>query len=136
MKFNTVNWDAAYKWLSEKQDLLVKAYIENDMEKVRHLQISILKDFRTTAIAVRRVTTSSGSKTPGLDGRLATTNAERNELFSRVNKIVRSPSTYKPLAVKRVWIPKNDGTKRPLGIFSIVDRAVQAVYLEAIDPII
>jgi RNA-directed DNA polymerase len=136
MKFNKVNWKAAHEWLSEKQELLVKAYIEKDMEKVRYLQISILKDFRTTAIAVRRVTTSSGSKTPGLDGRLANTNAERNELSLRVNKIVRSPSTYEPLAVKRVWIPKKDGTKRPLGIPSIVDRAVQAVYLEAIDPIV
>jgi RNA-directed DNA polymerase len=136
MKFNRMNWNAAYKWLSEKQELLVKAYIENDMEKVRYLQISILKDFRTTAIAVRRVTTSSGSKTPGFDGFLAKTNEERNELSSRVNKIVRSPNTYEPLAVKRVWIPKKDGTKRPLGIPSIVDRAVQAVYLEAIDPIV
>ena len=136
MKFDKVKWKAAYDWLSEKQKLLVKAYIEKDVEKVRYLQISILKDFRTTAIAVRRVTTSNGSKTPGPDGFLAKTNAERNELSARVNKIVRSPSTYEPLAVKRIWIPKKDGTKRPLGIPSIVDRAVQAVYLEAIDPIV
>ena len=40
--------------LAEKQELLVEAYIKNDMEKVRHLQISILKDFRTTAIAVTK----------------------------------------------------------------------------------
>lgn len=106
------------------------------MEKVRHLQILILKDFRTTAIAVRRVTTSSGSKTPGLDGLLAKTIVERDELSSRVHKIVRNPSTYEPHAVKRVWIPKKDGTKRPLGIPSITDRAVQAVYLEVIDPIV
>jgi hypothetical protein len=66
MKFNKVNWKAAHSWLREKQVLLVKAYVKKDMEKVRHLQIAILKDFRTTAIAVRRVTTSGGSKTPGL----------------------------------------------------------------------
>ena len=106
------------------------------MEKVRYLQISILKDFRTTAIAVRRVTTSNGSKTPGPDGFLATTDDERDALCMKVHKIVRSPSTYEPLAVKRVWIPKKDGTKRPLGIPSIIDRAVQAVYLEIIDPIV
>jgi RNA-directed DNA polymerase len=136
MKFNKVNWNTAYNWLSEKQELLVKAYIKNEMEKVRYLQISILKDFRTTAIAVRRVTTSNGSKTSGPDGFLATTDDERDALCMKVHKIVRSPSTYEPLAVKRVWIPKKDGTKRPLGIPSIIDRAIQAVYLEIIDPIV
>ena len=65
MKFNQVNWKSAYEWLREKQALLVEVYIKGDILKVRHIQISILKDFRTTAIAVRRVTTSSGSRTPG-----------------------------------------------------------------------
>lgn len=64
MKFNQVNWKSAYEWLHEKQALLVEVYIKGDTLKVRHIQILILKDFRTTAIAVRRVTTSSGSRTP------------------------------------------------------------------------
>jgi hypothetical protein len=55
------------------------------MEKVRHLQISILKDFRTTAIGVRRVTSSDGSKTPGIDGATATTIEERINLAMQVH---------------------------------------------------
>jgi hypothetical protein len=47
----------------KKQALLVEAYMKGDILKVRHIQISILKDFRTTAIVVRRVTASSGSRT-------------------------------------------------------------------------
>jgi len=136
MKFNQVNWKSAYEWLHEKQGLLVEVYKKGDVLKTRHLQILILKDFRTTAIAVRRVTSSSGSRTPGLDGVIATTAEERNALAQLVHSIVRRPSTYKPSAVKRVWIPKKDGTKRPLGIPTMVDRAVQAVYLEAIDPLV
>jgi len=136
MKFNQVNWKTAYEWLYEKQDLLVEVYKKGDTLKVRHLQILILKDFRTTAIAVRRVTTSLGSRTPGLDGVIATTAEERDALARQVYSIVRRPSTYKPSAVKRVWIPKKDGFKRPLGIPTILDRAVQAVYLEVIDPLI
>ncbi len=73
MKFNQVNWKTAYQWLYEKQDLLVEVYKKRDTLKVRHLQILILKDFRTTAIAVRRVTAFSGSRTPGLDGVIAIT---------------------------------------------------------------
>jgi len=136
MKFNQVNWKSAYEWLHEKQALLVEVYIKGDILKVRHIQISILKDFRTTAIAVRRVTTSSGSRTPGVDGVIATTAEERESLALQVHSIVRTPSIYKPSAVKRVWIPKKDGSQRPLGIPTIVDRAVQAVYLEAIDPLV
>lgn len=136
MKFYNVNWKSAHRWLHEKQSLLVEAYVKRDIEKVRHLQISILKDFRTTAVAVRRVTTSGGARTPGLDGVIATTTEERNALAVKVHKLVRSPSTYEPSSVKRVWIPKKDGTKRPQGIPVIVDRAVQAVYLEAIDPLV
>lgn len=47
-----------------------------------------------------------------------------------------NPSTYKPSAVKRVWISKVTKGKRPLGIPSLIDRAVQAVYLEATDPLV
>lgn len=136
MKFNQVNWKSAYEWLHEKQALLVKVYKKGDTLKVRHIQISILKDFRTTAIGVRRVTGSSGSRTPGVDGVIATTAEERELLAKKVHSIVRTPSIYKPSAVKRVWIPKKDGSQRPLGIPTIVDRAVQAVYLEAIDPLV
>ena len=63
MKFNQVNWKSAYEWLREKQSLLVEVYKKGDVLKTRHLQILILKDFRTTAIAVRRVTATSGSRT-------------------------------------------------------------------------
>ena len=136
MKFNQVNWKSAYEWLHEKQALLVEVYIKGDTLKVRHIQIAILKDFRTTAIAVRRVTASSGSRTPGVDGVIATTAEERESLAKQVHSIVRTPNIYKPSAVKRVWIPKKDGSQRPLGIPTIVDRAVQAVYLEAIDPLV
>jgi RNA-directed DNA polymerase len=136
MKFVQVNWKSAFDWLREKQTLLVEVYKKGDYLKVRHLQISILNDFRTTAIAVRRVTTSTGSRTPGVDGIIAITAEERNALARQVHSIVRTPSTYEPFAVKRVYIPKDYRSKRPLGIPTVVDRAVQAVYLEIIDPLV
>lgn len=71
----------------------------------------------------------------GVDGMSIHRFAERAEKrLTRLSAQLRE-QTYKPYAVKRVWIPKGDGKKRPLGVPTIIDRVVQTSVRNAIEPI-
>src|SRR4051794_16872925 len=71
----------------------------------------------------------------GIDGVSISTFAERSDKrLTRLSEQLRE-GTYEPYAVKRVWIPKGDGKRRPLGVPAIIDRVVQTSIRNAIEPI-
>jgi len=85
--------------------------------------------------AFDKVRRNKGGKTRGIDGVKAKDfgehmNDELNQLHEELQR-----GTYKPQAVKRVYIDKPDGSKRPLGIPTIRDRVVQQALLNVLQPI-
>jgi RNA-directed DNA polymerase len=85
-----------------------------DLATVRNLQRMMLRSWSNTLISVRQVTQrNAGRGTPGVDGQVAVTSAARMDLAVRVHRTARS---FQPLPVRRVYIPKANGKRRPLGI--------------------
>lgn len=81
--------------------------------------------------------TSSGSKTPGIDNITWTNPEQRMKAIELLGKFTKNPNTYKSSPLKRIMIHKTNSTEfRPLEIPTMFDRAVQAVYLLAVDPVV
>jgi len=97
---------------------------------VRTLQRLLTHSFSGKALAVKRVTGNQGKRTPGVDSVSWTTPAARLKAIGSLRR-----RGYRPLPLRRVYIPKANGKQRPLGIPTMKDRAMQALYLLALEPV-
>jgi len=84
-------------------------------------------------MAVKRVTENRGRKTSGVDGETWSSPTAKYSAVKRLS-IKRG---YRPKPLRRVWIQKpGKQEKRPLGIPTMLDRAMQALYLQGLEPVI
>lgn len=105
------------------------------MEKRRkfHSLMGQVLEPRRLRAAYEAVRANHGA--PGVDGVSVEAFGERLEenLCELITEL--RARTYRPLAVKRVLIPKPDGGQRPLGIPAVRDRVVQQAVLGVVEPI-
>lgn len=130
-EWSNINWQEARKDLAALQFKILKAYQEEDCNKVLIAQHTLVRSFAARCLAVRKVSTNQGKDTVGIDGKTYKTNKEKFEAVQALKDL----KMYKADPVRRVYIPKQGGEKRPLGIPTIKDRALQTLYLFALDPI-
>ena len=130
--WHTIDWYAVHRTVRRLQARIVKAVQAGRWGKVRALQHLLTHSFSGKALAVQRVTTNDGRKTPGVDGRVWDTPEKKARAIRELRQ-----RGYRARPLRRVYIPKNDGThrQRPLSIPTMHDRAMQALYLLALDPI-
>ena len=127
-----IDWQRVNIELKLLQAKLYKALKDNaSSDEIRKIHNTIITSFSARAYAIRKITSSKGRKTPGIDGKLYTTDEQKWEAIKLLKAFNRN--TYRAKPVKRVWIPKGDGTLRPLGIPAIYDRAVQTLYSFILD---
>jgi RNA-directed DNA polymerase len=112
------------------QTRIVKAQQIGRYNMVKALHWLLTHSFSAKILAVKRVTENKGKNTPGVDKVIWKTDKQKCEA---VKEIKRAGYSAQPL--RRVFIPKKNGKKRPLGIPTMLDRAQQALYLQALDPI-
>lgn len=128
--YNAIDWRKVEHTVRRLQARIVKAQRQGRYGKVRSLSRVLTRSFAGRATAVRRVTSNRGKRTPGVDGQRWTTAAEKAQAIESLR-----PERYKAKPLRRVYIPKSNGKRRPLGIPTMRDRAMQALYLLALEPV-
>ncbi|WP_375469183.1 group II intron reverse transcriptase/maturase [uncultured Nostoc sp.] len=129
-EWHSINWRKLERRVYKLQKRIYQASARGDVKTFRRLQKTLMKSWSAKALAVRRVTQDNqGKKTAGVDGVKSLTPKQRLELTGNLNLGSRVSPT------RRVWIPK-PGTeeKRPLGIPTMKDRALQALVKLALEP--
>ena len=128
--WKSIDWKKCEAQVKKLQERIVKARKEGRHGKVQALQWTLTHSFAAKAIAVKRVTTNEGKKTSGVDGVLWSTDKAKYEAVLDLKR-----NGYKPQPLRRVFIKKANGKLRPLGIPTMKDRAMQALYLMALEPL-
>jgi len=130
-EWHAIDWRQVQRNVRVMQHRLAKATKVGDWRRVKSLQRWLTRSFSAKALAIKRVTENKGSRTAGVDRQLWETPQQKHAAISTLEK-----RRYRPLPLRRVNIPKANGKMRPLGIPTIRDRAMQALHLLALDPVL
>ena len=129
--WHSINWNVVNENVRRLQARIVKATQAGRWGKVKALQRLLTHSFGGKVSAVRRVTENTGKRTSGVDKVLWDTPDKKMQAVAALRQ-----RGYKPLPLRRIYIPKSNGKDvRPLSIPTMTDRAMQALYLLALDPI-
>src|SRR5437868_12264829 len=119
-RWRQIDWRCVEADVRRLRQRIFTASEAGDLQRVRRLQKLMLRSRANTLVSVRRVTErNAGRLTAGVDGEGVLTPEARMQLVDRVQQ---NTEPFKAMPVRRVYIPKPGGKRRPLGIPAILDR--------------
>lgn len=128
--WTSINWSKTGNEVMKLQVRIAKATREKHWRKVKALQWLLTHSFSAKCLAVKKITQNKGSRTPGIDGVVLKTPKDKALLVSSLKR-----RNYYPQPLRRIYIPKSNGGKRPLGIPTMQDRAMQTLHALALLPV-
>ena len=124
------DWDVIKSAVNRLQVRIAKATQEGRWGKVKALQRLLTRSYSGKMLATKRVTENRGKATPGVDGKIWSTPAAKWKGMQSLRH-----HGYRPMPLRRIYIPKSNGKMRPLGIPCMRCRAMQALWKLALEPV-
>jgi RNA-directed DNA polymerase len=111
--WSQINWTQTEANVRRIQGRIFRATATGDFKKVKNLQKLMVHSMSAKLKAIRQVTQENrGKNTPGVDGVVGDTPEKRLDMALEGLNV----KGYRPEPVRRVYIPKLNREKRPLGI--------------------
>ena len=116
------------------QDMFDRLYAQSQNNENFKKLYELIIDERNIRLAYRNIKRNQGSFTDGTDETISDIADQRdNEIIDKIRERLKD---YKPDKIRRVEIPKPDGSTRPLGIAAIEDRLIQQCIKQVLEPIV
>jgi RNA-directed DNA polymerase len=129
-KWISFNWKKVNIFVKRLQMRIAKAVKVKRFGKVKSLQWLLTKSYYAKLLATKRVTSNKGKRTAGVDKVIWSTAKQKIDAVTNLKR-----KGYHPSPLRRIYIPKKNGKKRPLSIPTMTDRAMQALYKLALEPV-